>query len=66
MKNLTELQKVVVESRIKDGYVVIGNFQNMSGVGESDVGIVKGVHRMHINALGYDSYVKGAIYKEVE
>ena len=66
MKNLTELQKVVVESRIKDGYVIIGHFQNITGCGGCDVGMVKGVHRIHINVLGYDSFVSGINYVEVK
>lgn len=62
----TNEQKVVVEWRLRNGYEFIGYFLNMTGVSGRDVGIIKGSHRMHINALGYDSYVNGTIYQEVK
>ena len=64
--NFTEVQKVVVDSKTKDGYAVIGVFQNMSGFAGADVGLVKGKHRIHINCLGYDSYVSGLVYQEIK
>lgn len=55
----TKAQKVVVEKRLASGYKFIGYFQSTSGVGAYDVAIVKGRHRMHINSLGYDTFVPG-------
>lgn len=66
MQYSTNEQKVVVERRLGEGYEVIGYFLNMTGVIGRDIGIMKGRHRMHINALGYDSYVNGISYQEVE
>jgi len=66
MQYSTNEQKVVVENRLRDGYEVVGYFLNMTGVTGRDVGIIKGRHRMHINALGYDSYVNGISYQEIK
>lgn len=63
---LTKVQKVVVDAKMKDGYTVIGLFQNLSGLAGADVGLVKGKHRIHINCLGYDSYVSGLVYQEIK
>lgn len=63
---LTQVQQVVVDAKTKDGYVVIGVFQNLCGLAGVDVGLSKGKHRIHINCLGYDSYVSGLVYQEIK
>ena len=61
----TKEQRVVTEQRLKAGYEFMGYFQNHEGIKGLDICMVKGRHRMHINALGYDSYVHGTKYTEV-
>jgi 1,4-dihydroxy-2-naphthoate octaprenyltransferase len=63
---LTQVQQVVVDAKMKEGYIVIGLFHNLSGLAGVDVGLVKGKHRIHINCLGYDSYVSGLVYQEIK
>lgn len=65
MKFSTKEQQVVVEHRLSKGYEYVGHFQNMSGISGADICLIKGRHRMHINSLGYDSYVNGLSYVEV-
>lgn len=53
---LTEIQKIVVLARIKDGYswqlVSNGNYK-----------LWKGRHIMEINCLGYDCFIKLGNYR---
>ena len=63
---MTNEQQVVVETFIKRGYKIIGNFINISGLAGCDVALYKGKHRVHINVLGYDSYISGLNYQEVK
>lgn len=63
---LTEVQQIVVDVKMKDGYCVIGMFHNLCGLAGVDVGLVKGKHRTHVNCLGYDSYVSGLVYQEIK
>lgn len=63
---MTEIQSIVVDARLKDGYTFIGEFPSMSRVKGNDIGLVKGRHRIHINALGYDTYLPNIIYQEVK
>ena len=66
IKFVTKEQQVVVENRLARGYEFMGYFQNYCGIKGPDICVVKGRHRMHINALGYDSYVPGTNYVEVK
>lgn len=66
MRLHTEEQRRVVEKRIEMGYVFFGNFVNLTGLSGTDVCLVKGVHRIHINVLGYDSFVSGINHVEVK
>lgn len=65
MRFYTKEQEYVVSARLSNGYSFIGYYQNLSGIGECDIGLVKGKHRVHINALGYDSFIKGINYQEI-
>ena len=47
----TEIQRLVVESRLAQGYEHLCNKPN------GNVEIVKGRHRMEINGMGHDVYV---------
>lgn len=47
----TEIQRLVVESRLAQGYEHLCNKPN------GNVEIVKGRHRMEINGVGHDVYV---------
>ena len=54
---LTKEQEVVVQSRITNGYELIGNGgSNINGL--KTFILVKGRHRVDINTLGYDEYVR--------
>lgn len=58
MKNfLTNEQEVVVESREKHGYTVIGEgISNINGL--KTIILTKGRHRVDINTLGYDEFIQ--------
>lgn len=60
MKNfMTNEQKVVVESREKRGYTVIG--EGVSSInGLKTIIITKGRHRVDINTLGYDEFIQNS------
>lgn len=64
MKYETDTQKVVVGARVKDGYEVLGYCTNIDGIGSYNVVIIKGRHRMAINALGYDSTFNPLTFKQ--
>lgn len=51
----TEVQKVVVESRVKQGY-------SADMLGNGDWLLIKNRHTMVINALGYDVHLPGFTY----
>lgn len=51
----TEVQKVVVESRVKQGYAA-DRLENGNWL------LIKNRHTMVINALGYDVHVSGFTY----
>lgn len=52
---LSNEQLLVVNSRIKSGYINIGIFN--STVNDCvTVGLIKGKHRVQINSLGYDEF----------
>lgn len=57
LKFLTNEQKVVVESRIANGYEVIEDCVSVVN-GLTAYKLVKGRHCVVINTLGYDEYIK--------
>ena len=53
---MTEEQKAVVRSRIKDGYELLGTVPSSLN-GLDAYCLVNGRHTMLVNTLGYDEYV---------
>lgn len=56
----TEVQKIVVESRLDNGYTLIGKVGGSLGV---VFVLTKGKHIIAINHLGYDEHTNGKNYK---
>lgn len=63
---LTKEQSVVLDAKVRDGYVILGAYKPLSGISGICVAVVKWKHTMYINALGYDEYLKGVIYEEIK
>jgi len=55
---ITEVQKLVVEKRIKDGYELLGKTVSTINSLTSFV-LNKGKHLVVINSLGYDEHFHG-------
>ena len=55
---ITEVQKVVVEKRIKDGYELLGKTVSTTN-GLASFVLNKGRHLVVINSLGYDEHFHG-------
>ena len=54
-KTMTDIQKIVVDRKIKDGYQKIGVAKSISVSGDV-VLLLKGKHTIAINCLGYDEH----------
>lgn len=54
----TDQQRIVVESRMKQGYVLVGKTASLVN-GLTCYIVTKGKHIMVINSLGYDEHVFG-------
>ena len=53
---MTKEQEVVVQSRVQDGYKLIGVVRSSLN-GLNSYCLTKGRHTMLVNTLGYDEYV---------
>jgi len=59
---MTNEQQVVVNSKINNGYMIIGNSVSMTN-GLTVVILSKGKHTLAINTLGYDEHYVGKSWK---
>lgn len=58
MNYYNDMQKIVVEAKIKDGYELFGETRSdLNGL--QAFMVVKGKHTMVINSLGYDEHYPG-------
>jgi hypothetical protein len=60
---MTDEQLVVIETRLKFGYVNVGRTRSVIN-GLMAIVVQKGRHVMVINSLGYDEYSGGSIILE--
>jgi hypothetical protein len=51
-------QQIVVECKVKGGYSILGVTKSIVN-GVVSVVLVKGIHTLVINSLGYDEHYKG-------
>lgn len=54
-------QDVVTESRIKNGYTLVGTARSSVSSGHVKI-LTKGKHTVAINSFGYDEHFVGCIY----
>lgn len=62
MNYYNDVQKIVVESRIRGGYSLVGNTRSIVN-GLQAFMVVKGKHTMVINSLGHDEHVNGMTWR---
>jgi hypothetical protein len=61
MLSTQNVQDVVVESRLKRGYTLIGTARSPVSSGYVKI-LTKGKHSLAINSFGYDEYFIGCTY----
>jgi len=61
---MTQVQETVVQSRVNNGYVILGTVKSISVMGDCIL-MVKGRHTICINLLGYDEHVLGRTYSVI-
>jgi len=59
---MTDIQSVVTQARIKDGYELLGYTESILN-GLVAAVLVKGRSTLVINTLGYDEHTKGKTWK---
>lgn len=62
---MTNIQSVCVLNRVKNGYTLLGEVCSTS-TDTKAILIIKGIHTMAINCLGYDEHINGRTYNVTE
>lgn len=62
---MTEVQKIVVDARIKEGYTLLGQVTSLTNNLPAFM-LCKGKHMLVINSLGYDEHFQGKTWKLIE